>query len=281
MTDLSSYLDDRRKMIDRCLDAVLPAETDPPLVLHKAMRYCVFSGGKRLRPILCLAAAEAVGGDPDVACSAAAAVEILHTYTLVHDDLPCMDDDDVRRGKPTVHVAFGEATAVLTGDALQALAYEVTTRTAVPARYPPRQLVLELAQAAGSRGVVGGQVEDLAMKGKTPEAEAIASIHRHKTADLFRAALRMGAVAGDADEAQLYRLSDYGLKLGLAFQVADDLLDAERHDPASCLSVYEPDEAQRYATRLMEEAIAAIDSDDLGHRDALIAIARFAVQRKY
>ena len=300
MFSLKTYLDEKRRAVDAELEQILPPEDDPPEVLHAAMRYAVFSGGKRLRPVLCIAAAEAVGGDPAPACRAGAALELLHAYTLVHDDLPCMDDDDMRRGKPTVHVAYGEANAVLTGDALQALAFEVLAACAPPAPWSAADLVRALAAAAGSRGVVGGQVEDLAGLDRPLTADRLTFIHMHKTADLFRAALRIGAMSAGAAQDSVEALSRYGQELGLAFQITDDLLDATGNDAATGKRVGKDarkgkltfpgllgiDESARRAERLIDEACASLSSlgsgaERLGLRsaDLLDALARYVLER--
>ena len=269
MFDLAAYLRERVSLIDAELDRILPPETEPPARLHEAMRYSVFSGGKRLRAVLCLAAAEAArGGVGSPALAAAAAVELLHAYTLVHDDLPDMDDDAERRGKPSTHVAFGADIAILAGDALQALAFETAARAPVPAAIPPNRLVIELARAAGSRGVVGGQVEDLAAIECAPAPDALRFIHEHKTADLFRAALRMGALAAGAAPETLAALTDYGLRFGLAFQITDDLLDGTPGYPRS--------DAEDHIKR----ALAALDMPRLHHTEPLTALAEFILERK-
>jgi len=280
MPDLQDYLRERAAWIDRELDAAMPSADTPPRVLHEAMRYSVFSGGKRLRPILCLAAAEAAGASPACAVLPALAVELLHTYTLIHDDLPCMDDDDLRRGKPTCHVVFGEANAVLAGDALQALAFETAARL-----HP--YAVLELARAAGSLGVVGGQVADIARGAKAPSRDAVDFVHERKTGVLFRAAVRMGALAGGASHASLDALTVYAGRLGTAFQIADDLLDAApapgaaRAELSPHLAVYGVEEAARMANRLIDEAVAALSILPPERTEALRGIARFAVDRKH
>jgi len=288
MFDLQAYFDERCQCIDRELDAAMPAEDVPPHVLHEAMRYCVFSGGKRLRPMLCLAAAESVGADPASAMLPALAVELLHTYTLIHDDLPCMDDDDMRRGKPTCHVAFGQANAVLAGDALQALAFELAARAPIPEGTRPAALVLELARAAGSRGVVGGQVEDLALLEGTPTRESVDFVHEHKTAALFRVAVRMGALAGGASQAALAALSTYGSRLGVAFQIADDLLDkpGQPQEAADAqlspyLAVYGIEQAGHTARQLIDESLQALAGLRAEGTDAMTAIARFVISRKH
>jgi geranylgeranyl diphosphate synthase type II len=287
MFDLERYLADRRVLVDAALDAAIPPESAPPKVLHKAMRYSVFSGGKRLRPILCLTAAEAVAGSlPSGAMAPAAAVELFHTFTLIHDDLPSMDDDDMRRGRPTCHKMFGEANAVLAGDALQALAFEVVARCTPAQPYSVNQLVIELAGAAGSRGVVGGQVEDL-LAGTNPTEEQIRYIHLHKTADLFYASVRMGAMVAGASSDVLMMLSRFGTAAGLAFQIADDLLDASdaaagsAKPGASCLTVMTAESARRHAEGLVREALDHISPLAGPGADALRAIARFTVERSY
>jgi geranylgeranyl diphosphate synthase type II len=221
MSDLSGYLKQTAAAVNEELDRLLPPETESPSGLHRAMRYSVFAGGKRLRPVLCIAACEACGGTQEQALQAACALELLHTYTLIHDDLPAMDDDTLRRGRPTCHIAFDEATAILAGDALLTLAFEVLA--SIPQN--GARLALELARAAGSRGVIGGQAEDLAAEGSPPEAARVEYIHRHKTAALIRAACVMGGLCAAADSQQLDRLAVCGESTGLAFQIIDDLLD--------------------------------------------------------
>jgi geranylgeranyl diphosphate synthase type II len=211
-------------LVESALEHWLPPEDEPPTRLHEAMRYAVLGGGKRLRPILVLAAAEACGGNPQAALPAAAAVECVHCYSLVHDDLPAMDDDDLRRGRPTCHRAYGEALAILAGDALLTLAFDLLADQ-VPDKSLGAVLVGELARAAGHRGMVAGQVTDMLSEGTEPSAELIDYIHRHKTAALFRAAARLGGLAVAVRPKHLQALTAYGERLGLAFQIADDILD--------------------------------------------------------
>ena len=225
MFDFKTYLAAKQRTINRELDARMPAERARPAILHKAMRYSVLSGGKRIRPILVMAAAEAAGGNPGCALVPALAIEVLHTYTLIHDDLPCMDDDDLRRGRPTAHKVFGEANALLAGDALLTLAFEWLASAAAPAPYPPTAFALELARAAGSAGVIGGQAEDIAATGRKPTASLVRYIHSRKTGLLIRAAVRMGAIAAGASGRELAAVTRYGECLGLAFQIADDILN--------------------------------------------------------
>jgi geranylgeranyl diphosphate synthase, type II len=287
MFDLKKYMEQRCGMIDKALDSNMPKDTVRPEVLHKAMRYSIFTGGKRLRPILCLAAAEAANGRLEDAILPALAIEYLHTYTLIHDDLPCMDDDDLRRGKPTSHKVFGEANAVLAGDALQTLAFETLAAARAPTGYAPNQLMAELALAGGSRGVIGGQVEDLAAQAK-PTREIVEFVHLHKTAVLFRAAVRMGGVVANACKSDLAALTDYGVNLGMAFQITDDLLDAapsvskgkEPHE-LTCLSVYGIEESRKKAQKHVEKAVRSAEMlpCDKGSIP-LVAIAKLVLDRK-
>lgn len=260
MFDLKTYMQQKRQLVDRALNDALPAESISPTGLHEAMRYSVFSGGKRLRPILCLAAAEAIDPECQGAIEPAVAIELLHSYTLIHDDLPCMDDDDTRRGKPTNHIVFGEANAVLAGDALQALAFGVIAGASPAQPYEVRQLLDELATAAGSRGVVGGQVEDMACAPEDLTPEKIEFIHRHKTAELFRAAVRMGAMVAGASTSDLSDLTEFATRIGMVFQLVDDILDGgeEGGDERSCLRIFGVDGAKRRAEEMTQEAHDAL-----------------------
>jgi len=277
MFNLSEYLSNQRIIVEAALDDAMPAESAPPALLHKAMRYSVLSGGKRLRPILAIAAAEAVGSNAGAVVRPAIAVELLHTYTLIHDDLPCMDDDDERRGQPTSHKLFGEANAILAGDALQALAFEMAAQS----KTSPQKVVKELALAAGSLGVVGGQVADIAAGDILTEDE-IRFIHQHKTADLFRAAIRMGAIAAGASEDNLKALTVYGSNIGMGFQIIDDILDADDSDDdsCSCIGLYGIAGAKQKAEELTVNAIAALDSLG-GKTEPLKAIAEHMLERTY
>lgn len=220
MNELSVYMNQQTDAVNAALDELLPPARMRPEKLHQAMRYSLFAGGKRLRPLLCLAACEACGGTAKQALPAACALEMLHTYTLIHDDLPAMDDDTLRRGRPTCHIAFDEATAILAGDALLTLAFETLAGL-------PRggSLALELARAAGSRGIIGGQAEDMEAEGQAPDAGRVEYIHRNKTAALIRAACVMGGLCAGAEPETLEKLAVYGENTGLAFQIIDDLLD--------------------------------------------------------
>jgi geranylgeranyl diphosphate synthase type II len=217
--DLDGYLKQATADTDAAMDRLLPSENERPGTIHAAMRYCVFAGGKRLRPVLCIAAAEACGGKRQDALLAACAVELMHTYSLVHDDLPCMDDDDLRRGRPTCHKVYGEGMAVLCGDAL------LTEAFAVLARSKSVEMIAELASAGGSRKLIGGQVLDLEGEGKSFSLAELIRIHEAKTAALLTTSIRLGAMSASADSEQVAALTKFGHALGLAFQVIDDILD--------------------------------------------------------
>jgi farnesyl diphosphate synthase len=216
-----------RQRTESALERWLPASTTAPARLHEAMRYSTLGGGKRMRPLLCHAAGEALGADPQALDAAACAVELIHTYSLVHDDLPCMDDDVLRRGRPTCHVEFDEATALLVGDALQTLAFQVIADSVMPSCQRRLSMIALLAQASGSRGMAGGQAIDLAAVGTTLTLEELEFMHIRKTGALIRAAVLLGAHCGDADDATLSALGHYANRAGLLFQVVDDILDAE------------------------------------------------------
>jgi len=227
--DLQAYLTERRALVEAALERFLPPEDTPPPTVHRAMRYSVMAGGKRLRPILVIAGAEAVGGTLATVVPAACALELIHTYSLIHDDLPAMDDDDYRRGRLTSHKVFGEAIAILAGDALLTLAFRlVADNTALvnDARVL-RDVVAELADAAGTSGMVGGQVVDIESEGKAITTETLEYIHRHKTAALIRASLRVGALLAGGDGKAVAAIGEAGSDLGLAFQIVDDILDVE------------------------------------------------------
>ena len=285
--NISNYLKHNQTIIDRALKDSLPTEDTRPAILHKAMHYCVLNGGKRIRPILCIAAAETFGAEARQALAPAVAIELYHCSTLVHDDLPCMDDDDLRRGIPTCHIKFGFANAVLTGDALMIQAFHILAENS------DANLALELAKSAGSLGVIAGQMEDLAAEGKAPNADLIEFIHINKTAILIRAAVRMGALIGGADAAELDCLSTFGEKIGLAFQIEDDILDETSTDevlgkPAGSdleqkkltyPSVHGMESAKAKVIKLTHEAVSALDSLPL-NTETLRAIANHLVNRK-
>ncbi len=223
--NLKTYLTTRAKDVDAALDVFLPKAKERPATIHAAMRYSVFAGGKRLRPVLCLAAAEACGGEFSLALPPACAVELMHTYSLVHDDLPAMDDDDLRRGRPTCHKVYGEGMAILCGDALLTEAFIVIGQTVATKRYNTRDYMTELAVTGGSRKLIGGQVMDLEGEGKKLTKRDLVRIHEAKTAALLTTSLRLGAMTANASPAKLEALTLFGHALGLAFQVIDDILD--------------------------------------------------------
>ncbi len=223
--DLKNYLADRAALVDAAMDAYLPTAEERPSTIHEAMRYAIFAGGKRLRPVLCLAAAEACGGETADALAPACAVELMHTYSLVHDDLPAMDDDDLRRGRPTCHKVYGEGMAVLCGDALLTEAFLVLSQAPVTKHYATRDHIAELAETGGSRKLIGGQVMDLEGEGKKLTKKELVRIHEAKTAALLTTSLRLGAMTANATPAKLAALTKFGHNLGLAFQVIDDILD--------------------------------------------------------
>ena len=219
---VEDYLQRASERVNEALDRLLPSEKDKPGELHKSERYSIFAGGKRLRPALCLAAYEACGGRGDGALPAACALEMVHTFSLIHDDLPCMDDDDFRRGLPTNHKVFGEAMAVLAGDALLVQAFELVARGGNAA------CALTLAESLGSRGMLGGQVMDILSEGKPVQLDTVEFIHRHKTAALIAGSLVMGAQMTEAPQATVEGLRSFGVKIGLGFQIVDDCLDLEQ-----------------------------------------------------
>jgi geranylgeranyl diphosphate synthase type II len=278
--DAQAYLTECARLVDRRLEALLPPVEEPPVLLHAAMRHLVFPGGKRLRPALACAGVEAVGGRPEQALPVAAAVELVHTYSLIHDDLPCMDDDDERRGRPTVHVAFGEGIAVLAGDALLAAAFGALT--AEPLTAPAERVlatVRDLADAAGWRHLVGGQADDLGFDASAAGAAAVESVHRRKSAALIATSLVGGACLAGADATRLARLRRCGERLGVAFQIADDLLDRDREEACSLVRALGAEAARARAAALLGEALDAIEP--LGEPAApLRELARLAVWRE-
>ena len=225
---LKDYLRSRCHHVDAALNRYLPAAHIRPLTIHRAMRYSLFAGGKRLRPVLCLAAAEACGGSEAAAMPLACAVECIHTYSLIHDDLPCMDDDDFRRGKPTSHKVFGEGIAVLAGDALLTIAFELVSRGRPRPRASSGDLTAEVSRAAGSLWLIAGQVADLEGEGKKISPAQLRYIHERKTSALLTCAIRLGGMSANAPAGQLRALTDFGYNLGMAFQVIDDILDATK-----------------------------------------------------
>jgi geranylgeranyl diphosphate synthase type II len=297
---LSEYLRNARLRVEESLALYLPdaevalPEPPCPLRLGAAMRYSVMAGGKRLRPVLCLMAAEACEGDLDAALPAACALEMVHTYSLIHDDLPAMDDDDLRRGRPTCHKAFDEATAILAGDGLLTLAFEVIARHVRPAE-AALGCVRTLAEAAGPEGMVGGQMADLQAEGRTDgTTQKLEAIHRRKTGALLLASLRMGGIVAGASEVELKALDAYGRAVGLAFQIVDDLLDVEGdeeklgkrvgkdsgHGKWTYPAFLGIEGSRRRAEQLADEAAAALAPlDGRGRGDWLRALALDLLER--
>jgi geranylgeranyl diphosphate synthase type II len=291
--NLREYLGQQQKIVDAELDRLVPPESMDPQTIHRAMRYSLFAGGKRIRPILCIEAARTVADDCAGAVAAACSLELIHTYSLIHDDLPAMDNDDYRRGKLTNHKVFGEAIAVLAGDALLTLAFEVLARIDAAADRKVR-LIAELAAASGTvGGMIGGQVFDLEGEGKPPEAQLLETIHRAKTGALLRASLRMGALFAGATDSQYNALSCYGEHVGLAFQIVDDILDVEQSseelgktagkDAAqhkiTFPAVYGVDESRRMASLECGRAHAVLEPFG-GRAERLHELADLIVQRK-
>ena len=287
MTTVAEYLGECARATDAALEACLATWEGAPEGLQEAIRYSLFAGGKRLRPALAMGAAELVCGDSSVAMPAACAIEMIHTYSLIHDDLPCMDDDDLRRGKPTLHRAYDEATAVLAGDALQAMAFDAIAESGNIAA------VREIAQAAGVAGMVGGQFIDVQNEGKDLSLDAVREMHRRKTGALIRAAARSGAMLAGADRGALDRLTAYGEQLGLAFQIADDILDVvgddeamgkrtgtdSERDKSTYPSLVGLDEARRLAGEAVESALDALEGF-ASEAEPLRELARYVIERE-
>lgn len=289
--DFDAWMRAEADAVETALQEWVPA--DAPAGLGQTMRYGVLDGGKRVRPLLVLAAAQAVHGCPDAAMRAACAVELIHAYSLVHDDMPCMDNDVLRRGKPTVHVQFGEAQAMLAGDAMQALAFEVLTPDdGVPPALQARLCSL-LARAAGSKGMAGGQAIDLASIGQPLGEHALRDMHHRKTGALLQASVLMGAACGEATPAQWAALADYGDALGLAFQVVDDILDVTQasvtlgktagkdfdNNKPTYVTILGLDAARRHANELRDKAQAALARSGLPDAAWLSLLADKVVER--
>jgi geranylgeranyl diphosphate synthase type II len=295
--DVSAYLKRRKQWVDQALRRWIPASQVFPPQIHEAMHYSLGAGGKRLRPILALAAAEAVGGKAKEVLPLACALELIHTYSLIHDDLPAMDDDDWRRGKPTCHKVYGEAIAILTGDALLTEAFRLLTRRDLMKGISPlRRLraINLLAEAAGSLGMIGGQTMDILSQGKPVEKELLEYIHRHKTGALMIASVCAGGLLGGASESQLKALAAYGENLGLAFQIKDDLLDVQgkkgkmgkavgkdaARGKATYPALWGVAGACRRAEELIQKALEALAPFNR-HAQPLRAIARFVLEREH
>jgi len=297
--DIKRYLQEKKESVDSALEKYLPKREELTLNLHKAMDHSLFAGGKRIRPILAIASFEAVGGKGERILPFACALEMIHTYSLIHDDLPAIDNDDTRRGKPTCHKAFGEAIAILAGDGLLTEAFRLMTIRSGNDPSPcddalVLDLIHEVAHAAGVSGMVGGQVVDIESEGRTVDLPTVQYIHTHKTGAMILASVRVGARLGGAKEPLLKALTRYGESLGLAFQVADDILNVEGQaalmgkqagsdlvkGKATYPSVLGVEEAKKRAKELVEMAVEALDS--LGpEADPLREIARFIIAREY
>jgi geranylgeranyl diphosphate synthase type II len=290
-----TYLKERAQVVDQALDRLLPAEANAPETIHKAMRYSVFAGGKRLRPVLVIAGAEAVGGRMDDVMPTACALELIHTYSLIHDDLPAMDNDDFRRGRPTSHKVFGEAMAILAGDGLLTHAFRLIADNWRPGMDAAvlRDVLVDVADAAGTDGMVGGQVADLEAEGRRIGADLLDYIHLHKTAALIRTSIRVGARLSGATAVQLQALSVAGADLGLAFQIVDDILDVtgtteqlgktagkdQAQQKATYPAIHGLDASRARAKGLVDEALGALAP--LGPpADPLRALAQFILERK-
>jgi geranylgeranyl diphosphate synthase type II len=295
--NIKDYLERKRIEVDRFLDEVTPPAATPPVTLHESMRYSLMAGGKRVRPILAIAAAESLGTPPPGLMAVACSLEYIHTYSLIHDDLPSMDDDDFRRGKPTNHKVYGDAIAILAGDALLTMAFDLLSRPDLMKDCDPlRQvrMLQELAFGSGNRGMVGGQVFDIQAEHQDIDLPALQNIHKHKTGMLIRAAVRMGAIAGGASDRQLDDMTGYAEDVGLAFQIADDVLnvtgtreelgknpntDAER-GKKTYPTFYGIEGAKRLADECVSRAIARLASFGPS-ADPLRELARYITARKH
>jgi geranylgeranyl diphosphate synthase type II len=290
--DLNQFLATRTDAVNTALDRFLPSEQTKPATIHKAMRYSLFAGGKRMRPAVLLAAAEACGGGDAAAMPLACAVECIHTYSLIHDDLPAMDNDDFRRGKPTNHKVFGEGIAVLAGDALLTQAFEIAAQCQKFPRYPHDKIILEIAKASGSLQLVAGQVADLEGEGKKLSIAELKFIHERKTSALLCCSVRLGGMSANCTPEQLAALTDFGYNVGLAFQVIDDILDVTQtseqlgktagKDVAVQKATYPAivglEKSRKIAAQLTNKAFAALDIFK-GKAVALEALAEFLLKR--
>ncbi|MEW5766409.1 MAG: polyprenyl synthetase family protein [bacterium] len=291
------YFSEKRRLIELALERYLPGEGEYPPLIHEAMRYSVLSGGKRLRSILVIAAAEAVGKEGERVLPAACAIELIHTYSLIHDDLPALDNDDYRRGEPSSHKKFGEAIAILAGDALLTLAFWLIAKNAEEPGIRSEsvlQVINEVGSSAGTFGMIGGQVVDLECAGKDPDPPTLQYIHTHKTGSLICASLRSGAILAESSEDELNSLTQYGERIGLAFQIVDDILDLDGDEAKmgkpkgsdlaakklTYPSVYGLSESRERARNLVEEAVSFLKGFD-SKADPLREMARFISERSY
>jgi geranylgeranyl diphosphate synthase type II len=291
--DFPAFAKTRAALVNRALDRWLPRATVKPATLHQAMRYSLFAGGKRMRPLLCLAAAAACRGREAEALPLACAVECIHTYSLIHDDLPAMDDDDFRRGQPTNHKVFGEGIAILAGDALLTQAFEIAAQSQGWPRYPVREILLELTRAAGSLQLIAGQVADLEAEGQRLSARELQYIHERKTSALLCCSVRLGGMSANCTPAQLKALTEFGYHVGLAFQIIDDILDVTqtseqlgktagkdtRAQKATYPSIVGLEKSRVLARELTDRAFAAL-AVFRGDAPALGALAKYLLQRE-
>jgi geranylgeranyl diphosphate synthase, type II len=291
--NLKAYLENRSEAVNRALDHFLPKATAKPATIHKAMRYSLFAGGKRMRPALCLAAAAACGGSEAEAMPLACAVECVHTYSLIHDDLPAMDDDDFRRGKPTNHKVFGEGIAVLAGDALLTQAFQIAAQCRGWPRYSHQRIILELASASGSLQLIAGQVADLEAEGKQLTSQQLQYIHERKTSALLCGSVRLGGMSANCGEPELKALTAFGYNVGLAFQIIDDILDITQttaqlgktagKDTAAQKATYPSivglEKSRQIARRLTERAFESLKLFR-GKAEALEALAAYLLKRE-
>jgi geranylgeranyl diphosphate synthase type II len=290
--DLQNFLATKTAAVNEALDRLLPSEKSKPATIHRAMRYSLFAGGKRIRPALSLAAAEACGGKESAALPLACAVECIHTYSLIHDDLPAMDDDDYRRGKLTNHKVFGEGIAVLAGDALLTVAFEIAAKCKGWPRYGHQKLILELASASGSLQLIAGQVADLEGEGKKISASELQYIHERKTSALLCCSVRLGGMSANCTATQLKALTDFGYHVGLAFQVIDDILDVTqtsdklgktagkdtKAQKATYPAIVGLEKSRKIAERLTNRAFAALKPFG-GKATALGGLAEYLLKR--
>lgn len=291
--DIKNYFSESRKLIDQYLEKLLPGEKDTPVTIHKAMRHSVFAGGKRIRPILVLAAGESLSGDRNILLHLGAGIEMMHTYSLIHDDLPALDNDDLRRGVPTCHKVYGEAIAILAGDALMTRCYQILADLPGVTDTVRISIIRELSAATGTvKGMIGGQVVDLESEGKPVDAEVLEYIHHSKTGALLSACVRCGALAAGASDAELLTLTRFGNKIGLVFQIVDDILDItasseilgktagkdEKVKKATYPALYGIDASRRKAKELIDSALEDIGA--LGKEsECLRNLALFIISR--
>ncbi len=293
--DLKTYLQSQREKVEAALERLIPVADDPSAKVMEAMRYSIMAGGKRVRPILLLAAADAVGGNADTLLPAACALECLHTYSLIHDDLPAMDDDDLRRGRPTCHKVYGEAIAILAGDGLLNYSFELLSSPELRQAVEPDRLLDTIAtfgRAAGVFGMVGGQTADILNEGKPIDAETLSFIHTHKTGALLAVSVEMGAILGRGSEKEINAMKEFGQALGLTFQIVDDILDIvgdekvigkpvgsdTKNQKATYPALFGLDAARTKAEELLAQALDSIAGFD-SRAEPLRAIARYVVER--